>query len=78
MQQLEVLSTLSPEGTTLVVAITSQADPDGRSLHFLNIRTGELSNALVLQYDLLYDRTPYSPSLANLAARALTPSCTAL
>lgn len=58
VQQPEVLSTLSPDGTTLVVAIASRADPDERSLHFLNIRTGELSDALALQYDLLTPDLP--------------------
>ncbi len=58
VQQPEVLSTFSPDGTTLVVAIASRADPNDRSLHFLNVRTGELSDALVLQYDLLTPDLP--------------------
>ncbi len=52
VQQPEVLSTLSPDGTTLVVAVSSRVYPDDRSLHFLNLRTGELSDALALEYDL--------------------------
>jgi dipeptidyl aminopeptidase/acylaminoacyl peptidase len=58
VQQPEVLSTFSPDGTTLVVAIASRAYPDDRSLHFLNVRTGELSDALALQYDLLTPDLP--------------------
>ncbi|MBE9139363.1 S9 family peptidase [Nodosilinea sp. LEGE 07088] len=58
VQQPEVLSTLSPDGATLVVAISDRNLPEDRSLHFLNIRTGELSDALALQYDLVTPDLP--------------------
>ncbi|WOD41660.1 alpha/beta hydrolase family protein [Nodosilinea sp. E11] len=58
VQQPEVLSTLSPDGTTLVVAVSSRLYPDDRSLHFLNILTGELSDALALEYDLFAPDLP--------------------
>ncbi|HSM83246.1 MAG TPA: prolyl oligopeptidase family serine peptidase [Nodosilinea sp.] len=58
VQQPEVLSTLSPDGSTLVVALTSRTYPEERRLHFLNIRTGELSEALALEYDLLTPDLP--------------------
>lgn len=58
VQQPELLSTLSPDGTTVVVAISSRVYPEDRRLHFLNIRTGELSDALALEYDLLSPDLP--------------------
>jgi dipeptidyl aminopeptidase/acylaminoacyl peptidase len=58
VQQPEVLSTLSPDGSTLVVALSDRNLLEERSLHFLNIRTGELSDALALQYDLVTPDLP--------------------
>ncbi|WP_017298615.1 alpha/beta hydrolase family protein [Nodosilinea nodulosa] len=58
VQQIEVLSTLSPDRTTLVVATSSRVVPEDRRLHFLNIRTGELSDALALEYDLISPDLP--------------------
>ncbi|TVQ06621.1 MAG: S9 family peptidase [Leptolyngbya sp. DLM2.Bin27] len=58
VQQPEVLSTLSPDGTTLVVSVSGRIYPDDRSLHFLNIFTGELSAALALEYDLFAPALP--------------------
>ncbi|WP_228053246.1 S9 family peptidase [Nodosilinea sp. LEGE 07298] len=58
VQQLDVLSTFSPDRTTLVVAVSSRMFPEERRLHFLNIRTGELSDALALEYDLISPDLP--------------------
>ncbi|WP_035988033.1 alpha/beta hydrolase family protein [Leptolyngbya sp. KIOST-1] len=58
VQQIEVLSTLSPDRTTLVIAVSSRALPADRQLYFLNIRTGELSEALALEYDLISPDLP--------------------
>ena len=58
VQQIEVLSALSPDDTTLVVAVSSRIFPEERQLHFLNIRTGELSDALALEYDLISPDLP--------------------
>lgn len=58
VQQIDVLSTLSPDRTTLVVATSSRVFPEDRQLHFLNIRTGELSDALALEYDLISPDLP--------------------
>lgn len=58
VQHIEVLSTLSPDGSTLVVAVSSRVYPDDRQLYFLNIRPGELSEALALEYDLITPDLP--------------------
>ncbi|MBE9159060.1 prolyl oligopeptidase family serine peptidase [Nodosilinea sp. LEGE 06152] len=58
VQQIDVLSTLSPDRTTLVIAVSSRVFPEERRLHFLNIRTGELSDALALEYDLISPDLP--------------------
>ncbi|PSR14605.1 prolyl oligopeptidase [filamentous cyanobacterium CCP3] len=58
VQQIDVLSTLSPDRSTLVIAVSSRVFPEERRLHFLNIRTGELSDALALEYDLVSPDLP--------------------
>ncbi|MGB3137237.1 MAG: prolyl oligopeptidase family serine peptidase [Nodosilinea sp.] len=58
VQQIDVLSTLSPDRTTLVIAVGRRISPEDRQLHFLNVRTGELSDALGLEYDLLSPDLP--------------------
>lgn len=58
VRQIEVLSTLSPDGSTLVVAVSSRIFTEDRSLHFLNLRTGALSDALALEYDLVSPDLP--------------------
>jgi dienelactone hydrolase len=58
VQQPQILSTLSPNGTTLVVALASRLVPDNRTLHFLDVTTGELSEALALQYEVLSPDLP--------------------
>ncbi|MEP0927841.1 MULTISPECIES: prolyl oligopeptidase family serine peptidase [Cyanophyceae] len=58
VRQIEVLSTLSPDGSTLVVAVSSRIFTEDRSLHFLNLRTGTLSDALALEYDMVNPDLP--------------------
>ncbi|MGF1568146.1 MAG: prolyl oligopeptidase family serine peptidase [Nodosilinea sp.] len=58
VRQPQVLSTLSPDGSTVVVGVTGQIDPGDRSLHFLNIRTGELSDSLALDYEVFAPDLP--------------------
>ncbi len=58
VQRPQILSTFSPDGTTLVVALASALEPDNRTLYFLNIITGEMSPAPSLQSDLLVPDLP--------------------
>ncbi len=58
VRQIEILSPPSPDGTTLVVAVSSRHDQGGRSLYFLNLETGELSEARVLENELVAPDLP--------------------
>lgn len=58
VRYLEILSTPSPDGTTLVVAVSGRLDPSDRSIHFLNLTTGELSEALSLQNEIVAPDLP--------------------
>lgn len=54
----QILSTLSPDGTTLVVALGHLLDPGDRTLHFLDTTTGELGDSLALDYELFNPNLP--------------------
>ncbi|XGB41334.1 MAG: prolyl oligopeptidase family serine peptidase [Nodosilinea sp. LVE1205-7] len=54
----EILSPLSPDGTTLVMAVANLLEPANRTLYFLDIKTGEMTPALALQSDLLNPDLP--------------------
>ncbi len=58
VRQIEILSAPSPDGTTLVVAVGSRHNQEELSLHFLNLETGELSEALVLENELFAPDLP--------------------
>lgn len=58
VRYLEILSTPSPDGTTLVVAVSGRLAPSERSLHFLDLSTGELSDALSLQNEIVSPDLP--------------------
>jgi dipeptidyl aminopeptidase/acylaminoacyl peptidase len=61
MRQPEVISEISPDGSTLVVAVSSShsfQESEERHLYFLDLRTGELSDALALEYDLINPELP--------------------
>ena len=49
VQRPQILSTLSPDGTTLLVALAQPLSPDQLTLHFLDLRTGDLTEAMELQ-----------------------------
>jgi dipeptidyl aminopeptidase/acylaminoacyl peptidase len=49
----QVLSTLSPDGSTLVVAFTSPIDPNTRQIYFLDVRQGRLTPAPALENELV-------------------------
>lgn len=49
----QVLSTLSPDGSTLVVASTSPIDPNTRQFYFLDVRHGHLTPAPALENELV-------------------------
>lgn len=53
VQRPEILSTLSPDGRTLLVALAQASAPDSRTLHFLDLTTGDLTEAMDLQYDVV-------------------------
>ncbi len=54
----QILSDLSPDGRTLVVALVNSLDPGDRTLHFLDITTGELSDSLALDYEVFAPELP--------------------
>ncbi len=49
----QVLSTLSPDRSTLVVASTSPIDPHNRQIYFLDVRQGRLTPAPALENELV-------------------------
>lgn len=49
----QILSTLSPDGSTLVVASTSPIDPNLRQIYFLDVRQGRLTPAPALENELV-------------------------
>lgn len=57
VQQPRILSTLSPDGTTLVVEVSPRLYPEDRTIHFLDIRSGEISPSLALTAEV------FSPDL---------------
>jgi dipeptidyl aminopeptidase/acylaminoacyl peptidase len=58
VRQIELLSGPSPDGATVVVAVSSPNLPEERQIHFLNLRTGALSDAPALAYDLVNPDLP--------------------
>ncbi|NJL45518.1 MAG: hypothetical protein HC922_06845 [Leptolyngbyaceae cyanobacterium SM2_3_12] len=58
VQQPRILSTLSPDGTTLVVEVSRRLYPDDRTIHFLDIRTGEMSESLALTTEIISPDLP--------------------
>lgn len=58
VQRPEILSPLSPDGTTLVLALADHVDPTNRTIYFLDVRTGKTTPALALQNDLLSPDLP--------------------
>lgn len=58
VQQPILLSTISPDGSTVVVATTSRLNPENRQLRFLNLHTGDLSDSLALDYEVVSPDLP--------------------
>lgn len=58
VQQPQVLSNISPDGTTLVVGLASGLSAEPSSLYFLDLATGTLTEALELQYDVVSPAGP--------------------
>ncbi|MEB3290242.1 MAG: prolyl oligopeptidase family serine peptidase [Leptolyngbya sp.] len=53
VQRPEILSTLSPNGRTLLIGVASPLTPEIRTLHFLDLTTGTLTEAPELEYDVI-------------------------
>lgn len=58
VQHLEVLSDISPDGSTLVVGLTSRLSAEPGPISFLDLNTGTLTEAPDLQYEIMSPTGP--------------------